>query len=215
MLYTDTDSFFLQFFVDDLTKEINARPQVRDVFDFSEIRRGHISNLARSHAQLQAGEDGYFKDECKGDPIVKFVGLQPKMYSFKVIEAVEYNSRLPPLDEVHFKHKAVAKGVSRANIKNFTYDDYVAMFPNGEARKVTNRRIGSKLHQVNFTVNYGHCIIFHIIPLFCRFTRWSRRSVGAVRTMTSAICWPICPTFRRTRTRTRTITICKPWRSNW
>ena len=73
MLYTDTDSFFLQFFVDDLAKEINARPQVRDAFDFSEISPGHISKLARSNAQLHAGEVGYFKDECKNDPIVEFV----------------------------------------------------------------------------------------------------------------------------------------------
>ena len=28
MLYTDRDSFFLQFVVDDLAREINARPQV-------------------------------------------------------------------------------------------------------------------------------------------------------------------------------------------
>ena len=73
MLYTDTDSFFLQFVVDDLAKEINARPQVRDAFDFSEICRGNIFNFGRSNAQLHAGEVGYFKDECKNDPIVEFV----------------------------------------------------------------------------------------------------------------------------------------------
>ena len=28
MLYTDTDSFFLHFFVEDLAKEINARPHL-------------------------------------------------------------------------------------------------------------------------------------------------------------------------------------------
>ena len=58
------------------------------------------------------------------------------------MEAVEYDPRLPPLEQVHFKHKAVAKGVSRANIKNFTHEEYVAMFREGETRKVTNRRIG-------------------------------------------------------------------------
>ena len=76
------------------------------------------------------------------------------------MEAVEYDPRLPPLDAVHFKHKAVAKGVSRTNIKNFTHDDYVAMFREGEGRKVTNRRIGSKLHQVIFKVNYGQASYF-------------------------------------------------------
>ena len=45
MLYTDTDSFFLHFFVEDLAKEINSRPHLRDAFDFSEISNGHLSNL--------------------------------------------------------------------------------------------------------------------------------------------------------------------------
>ena len=63
---------------------------------------------------------------------------------------MEYDPRLPPFDEVHLKHKAVPKGVSLANIKNFTHDDYVAMFREGETHKVTNRCIDSKLHQVIF-----------------------------------------------------------------
>ena len=87
MLYTDTDSFFLQFFVDDLAKEINSRPQLRDAFDFSEIEHTHLSQLRGSIADVHGGEVGYFKDETKGDPIVEFVGLRPKMYSFTVCRA--------------------------------------------------------------------------------------------------------------------------------
>ena len=45
MLYTDTDSFFLHFFVEVLAKEINLRPNLRDAFDFSEISNGHLNNL--------------------------------------------------------------------------------------------------------------------------------------------------------------------------
>ena len=84
MLYTDTDSFFLHFFVDYLAKEINARPHLRDAFDFSEISNGHLFNLGRCHADLHVGEVGYFKDETNGNPIVEFVGLRPKMNSFSV-----------------------------------------------------------------------------------------------------------------------------------
>ena len=62
MLYTDTDSFFLHFFVEDLAKEINSRPHLRDAFDFSEISNGHLSNLGRGNADLHGGEVGYFKD---------------------------------------------------------------------------------------------------------------------------------------------------------
>ena len=39
MLYTDTDSFVLYFVVEDLTEEINARPQFRDAFYVSESVR--------------------------------------------------------------------------------------------------------------------------------------------------------------------------------
>ena len=89
MLYTDTDSFFLYFFVEDLAKYINARPYLRNAFDFSEISTGHLSNLGRGNADLHAGEVGYFKDETKGNPIIEFVGLRPKMYSFTVCDAFE------------------------------------------------------------------------------------------------------------------------------
>ena len=42
MLYSDTDLFFLHFFVEDLAKEINERPHLRDAFDFSEISNGNL-----------------------------------------------------------------------------------------------------------------------------------------------------------------------------
>ena len=114
MLYTDTDSFILQFFVEDLTKKINARSNLRDAFDFSEISSWQISNLGRANSQLQAGEVGYFKDETKGDLIIEFVGLPSKMYSFTVCHAKE------PIHGLNYQmdtwHKAVANGVLRSNI---------------------------------------------------------------------------------------------------
>ena len=48
MLYSDTDSFFLHFFVEDLSKDINARSHLRDAFDFSEISPAHLSKLERA-----------------------------------------------------------------------------------------------------------------------------------------------------------------------
>ena len=144
MLYTDTDSFFLQFFVDGLKQALASKRGVLDAMDFSDVSSNHPSRL---HSDDHAGEVGYFKNECKGNPIVEFVALKPKMYSFTIMDAEEYDPHLP-VEEVQLKHKAVAKGVSRANIKQFRHDDYVQMFREGDARKVTNRRIGSKLHQV-------------------------------------------------------------------
>ena len=121
MLYTDTDSFVLHFFVNDLAREINVRPHLRDAFDFSEISSGHLYHLGRAGAGLHAGEVGYFKDETKGDPIVEFVGLRPKMYSFTVFEVSELIPGLNYLMDV--RHKAVKKGVARFKIKCFKHDD--------------------------------------------------------------------------------------------
>ena len=89
MLYTDTDSFFLYFFVEGLAKEINLRPHLREVFDFSEISNGHLSNVGRGNADLHAGDVSYFREETKGNPIVEFIGLRPKMYSFTVCDSSE------------------------------------------------------------------------------------------------------------------------------
>ena len=119
MLYTDTDLFFLQFFVNELAKKIHARRDLRDAFDFSEIGQAHFSELGGSDSH--SGEVGYFKDETKGDPIVEFVGLRPKMYLFTVAEASEPIQLLDFPRKADLSHKAVAKGVSRSQIKRFKH----------------------------------------------------------------------------------------------
>ena len=151
MLYIDTDLFFLHFFVEDLAKEIISRPHLRDVFDVSEISYGHLSKLGCGNANLHAGEVGYFKDETKGNPIVEFVGLHPKMYSFTVCDASE------PIPGVNYpmdvRHKAVTKSVARSQIKRFKHEDYVRMYNGGALTNVVNRRIGLKLHQVRLIIS--------------------------------------------------------------
>ena len=114
MIYTDTDSFCLHFFVKELAKEINSRHNLRDAFDFSEIGNGHLFNLGRGNANLHAGEVGYFKDETKGNPIVEFVGVRYKLYSFTVCDASE---PIPGVNyQMDLRHKAVAKGIARSQI---------------------------------------------------------------------------------------------------
>ena len=94
---------------------------------------------------------GYFKDETKGNFIVEFIGLRPKMYSFtmcdvsKPILGVNY-----PMD---VRHKAVAKGVARSQIKRFKHEDYLRMYNGGALNNVVNRRIGSILHQVRLIIS--------------------------------------------------------------
>ena len=73
------------------------------------------------------------------------------MYSFIVCHADEPIPGLNyPMDTWH---KAVAKGVSRAQIKRFKHEDDVRMYNGGDQTNVVNRRIGSKLHQVRLTIS--------------------------------------------------------------
>jgi len=146
MLYTDTDLFFLQFRVENLAKEINSRPAVRTAFDFGSIAADHPSGLG-SPDDPHSGAIGYFKDECGGDPILEFVGLRPKMYSFTKVKATKWNQENPTAAQV-IEHKAVAKGISRANISRFTHQDYLQMYREADSERVIDTRIGSKLHQV-------------------------------------------------------------------
>ena len=50
------------------------------------------------------------------------------------------------------RHKAVAKGVARSQIKRIKHEDYVRMYNGGALTNVVNRRIGFKLHQVCITI---------------------------------------------------------------
>ena len=150
MLYTDIESF-LHFFVKNLANEIKSLTQLFVAFDLSEIGPGHLSNFGGVKCNSHAGEVGYFKDETKGDPINEFVGLRPKMYFFTTCFASE---PIPGLNNaMNGRHKAVAIGVSPAQIMRFKQDDYVRMFNGGALTNVVNRRIGSKLHYVALAVN--------------------------------------------------------------
>ena len=207
MLNTDIDSFFLHFFVEDIAKEINSRPHFRDAFDFSEISNGHLSNLTRCHADLHAGEMCYFKDETKGNPIVEFVGLRPKMYLFTVCDAAE------PIPGVNYpmdmRHKAVAKGVARSQIKRFKHEDYVRMCNGGALINVVNRRIGSKLHQVRLIIYILICMTVNLSICLQVFTMETEKRYSA-RTTTNGTCLPTCLMVARIRTLTPTATVI--WR---
>ena len=96
MLYIDTNLFFLHFFVEEFAKEINARPHLRDAFEFSKINNGHLFIFKRCNADLNAGEVVYFKDETMGNPIVEYLGLRPNMYSFTVCDESE------PIPELNY-----------------------------------------------------------------------------------------------------------------
>ena len=116
MLYTDTDSLIFQFFTHDLYNELLDVPQLRGLFDFSEIPAKHPSNLGFPD-DLNTNNVGFFKDETKGNPIIEFVALKPKMYLFKVCKCQTADSNTQP----QAWDKQVGKGIARATLKKTTH----------------------------------------------------------------------------------------------
>ena len=143
MFYTDTDSLILQFFTPDLYGELLDVPQLRNLFDFSEILANHPGHLGFPD-DPHKGIVNYFKVDTNGNPIIEFVALKPKMYSFKVCECQAFGSNVQP----RVWDKQVGKSVAQATLKKITQQQYLEMVQEREATKVTNRRIASKVHQV-------------------------------------------------------------------
>ena len=78
------------------------------------------------------------KDEANGVAIIEFVGLKPKMYSYKKVDG---------------KEERRAKGVQRAVVANeMNHDAYVNELNHPAENKYVNRRITSFLHQLQTIV---------------------------------------------------------------
>ena len=77
---------------------------------------------------------GMFKDEEAGRPITHFVGLRPKLYSFKVEDAKETK-----------KCKGIKKNVVKREI---TFEDYVQCLFSGEKQMRAMNIIRSENHDI-------------------------------------------------------------------
>ena len=73
------------------------------------------------------------KDETNGEAILEVLALRPKMYSFIYGENKE-------------KHRA--KGVQFAASRALCHTDYLKQLETPKENYLTNRRLGSKLHQI-------------------------------------------------------------------
>ena len=74
------------------------------------------------------------------------------MYSFTMSRATKYTPGLNYKSQM--RHKNVAKGILRSQIRQFKHEDYLRMYNGGALTNVVNRRIGSKLHQVRLSIWY-------------------------------------------------------------
>ena len=129
LLFTDTDS--LAYAVDN----INIYEQMAtfiDEFDFSEYPKDHPLYTT---ANMKAV--GKFKDELKGNRMLKFVGLRPKLYSY-----------IYEQDGITIE-KNTAKGVKK-RVKNtkLKFDDYEQCMKIMQVKKVTMNCIRSDHHKL-------------------------------------------------------------------
>ena len=135
LLFTDTDSLMYLIQTDDVYQDINK--DIRRKFDTSDYPENHPSGIKTGVNKKVIGK---FKDEAAGKQITHFVGLRPKLYTFKVEEKGETR-----------KAKGVKKNVIK---KSLSSEDYKkCLFSEEEVMKEMNI-IRSQNHEIfSMTVN--------------------------------------------------------------
>ena len=135
LLFTDTDSLMYLIQKEDFYQDISK--DIKRKFDTSDYPEKHSSGIKTGINEKVIGK---FKDEAAGKQIIHFVGLRPKLYSFKVEDNSETRK---------------AKGVKKNVIKNtLSLEDYKkCLFSEKEGMKDMNI-IRSKNHDIySMTVN--------------------------------------------------------------
>ena len=131
LIYTDTDSYVIQTFTEDIYKDFN---EMNDYMDFSGYDKSHPCYNPINKKVL-----GKFKDECDGKTITHFTSLRPKMYCFKI-----FNEQ---------KEEKKAKGVPKLQTKrDLDMKDYENSLYKHIAKNVNFNSIRSKNHQI-FSIN--------------------------------------------------------------
>ena len=135
LVFTDTDLLYYYVEVDDLEKKLFEDKERDKYLDFSDYPVGHPYRELKNKMVI-----GKFKCETRGASIVEIVGLRPKMYSY---------TTTGESDQVPLKEKIRIKGVSRAAAKTLRHQNYIEQLGQAKENYLTNRRIGSKLHQIH------------------------------------------------------------------
>jgi len=126
LLFTDTDSFMYEIKTEDLYEDMKSD---LDLYDTSDYPKGHELHSVKHKKVI-----GKMKDEACGMIITEFVGLRPKLYSYKLG------------GEDHKKCKGVKKAVVQ---KSITHEDYVKCLLDKKPLLRSMRIIRSKLHEMH------------------------------------------------------------------
>ena len=131
LIYTDTDSYVLQTFTEDIYEDWK---EIKEYMDFSGYDKNHPSYDPTNKKVL-----GKFKDEMDGKVITNFIALRPKMYCLKV-----FNEK---------KVEKKAKGVPKNTVKkDLDMKDYENTLHKHKPKNVNFNAIRSKNHQI-YSIN--------------------------------------------------------------
>ena len=144
LLFTDTDSLMYKIRTDDFYSDIEN--DIEDKFDTSDYPPDHKSGIKTG---INKKVIGMFKDEVAGKQITHFVGLRPKLYSFKLEECRcespsgrgVLGGSIPPVK----KCKGIKKNVVK---KGINFEDYVKCLFSGEKQMRTMKIIRSENHDI-------------------------------------------------------------------
>ena len=129
LLFTDTDSLMYLIHTDDFYKDISK--DISSNFDTSDYPPNHPSGILTG---VNKKVIGMFKDEVAGKQITHFVGLRPKLYSFKVED-----------QNTTKKCKGIKKNVVK---KGVNFEDYVQCLFSGEKQMRSMKIIRSENHVI-------------------------------------------------------------------
>ena len=129
LLFTATDSLIYLINTKDFYKDIS--PDILSKFDTSDYPSNHESGIPTG---VNKKVIGMFKDEVAGKQITHFVGLRPKLYSFRIEEEREVK-----------KCKGIKKNVVK---KKLDFDDYVKCLFTGEKEMRSMKIIRSEKHDI-------------------------------------------------------------------
>ena len=153
LLFTDTDSLMYLIQTDDFYLDI--KKDIKKKFDTSDYSENHPSGIKTDVNKKVIGK---FKDEAAGRQITHFVGLRPKLYTFKVEEKKEGEEKMEGEKKAKEENKGEidkAKGVKDCVIKkSLSFEDYKkCLFTEDELMKKMNI-IRSQNHDIfSMTVN--------------------------------------------------------------
>ena len=129
LLFTDTDSLMFQIQTEDFYKDISK--DVKSKFDTSDYPQSHPSGIPTG---LNKKVIGMFKDEVAGKQITHFIGLRPKLYSFKIEEG---------------KNVKKCKGIKKSVVsKGITFEHYFDCLFTGDKQMRSMKIIQSRYHDI-------------------------------------------------------------------